>query len=501
MKKLVSLVLAALMLLSICPLAVADEPVHIVVSNYSITPASNDEAYKLVQQKILEETGVLVDVVKLTGTNDTERINAMLAGGEQLDGWFGSWQTYANYGMCTPITDLINEHGQDILKAWDEYGGMACMYDANNDIWGIQVLFTARAFYKAFVRQDYLDQLGMAVPTTIEELNNYLYAVKALDPSGNGETIPMITRGGSVDVLAYQFLGGYTPYGFSWWLDGEELKPYFLQEGYVDFLKQIQQWYVDGILHKEQFSWDTATVRQHIASGRVACAAAYGTDCTGQGYNFRQATGGKGVWTDCKVGLTGPNGELAQTQIKGKDTGLLFNVKSDKAHQEALMKVINWMYADWENFCTGMYGIRGVHWDYDASFENAEIDHVTKLLEKSGEYSGQEYWIAPGLNEFKCVQYDADGVRNLHNEYLEQQLYVNSAKAPVDLFVYWDTTAVSENVDTLGDINRMLKEEQIKFMTGARDLGEWDQFVAELYDAGLQDYIDEYTRQWNEATK
>ena len=33
---------------------------------------------------------------------------------------------------------------------------------------------------------------GMEMPTTMAELNEYLYKIKELDPYGNGETIPLI---------------------------------------------------------------------------------------------------------------------------------------------------------------------------------------------------------------------------------------------------------------------------------------------------------------------
>ena len=42
----------------------------------------------------------------------------------------------------------------------------------------------------------------MEMPTTMAELNEYLYKIKELDPYGNGETIPLILeKGGSTEVL------------------------------------------------------------------------------------------------------------------------------------------------------------------------------------------------------------------------------------------------------------------------------------------------------------
>lgn len=51
-------------------------------------------------------------------------------------------------------------------------------------------------------RNDWLELTGMEMPTTMAELNEYLYKIKELDPYGNGETIPLILeKGGSTEVL------------------------------------------------------------------------------------------------------------------------------------------------------------------------------------------------------------------------------------------------------------------------------------------------------------
>lgn len=47
----------------------------------------------------------------------------------------------------------------------------------------------------------------------------------------------------------------------------------------------------------------------------------------------------------------------------------------------------------------------------------------------------------------------------------------------------------------------MLEEETINFIMGTRPIEEYDQFVQELYDAGMQDWIDAYTEMYFEQVK
>lgn len=503
MKRIASLAVAVLLLQMLLLPAIASaeqEPVNVVfIAPYSGTE-SDPEAYKMVQDYILQETGVLVDSIRLSGTNDNDKVNLMLSSDEQVDVFWGGWMTYATNGMIQPVTQYLDEV-PNMLKVWTDFSPDALQVytDSEGTVWGLPRNVN-RVFYQTFVRQDWLDLLGMEGPATLDELNAFLYAVKEADPYGNGETIPLITRGDSLEALAYHFLGGFTQYGYSNWWNEETgtLMPYFLQDGYTGFLAQCAAWYNDGIIHKENFGWDTNTVRSLLASGRVAATGAYSTDTTAQYANLKVNYPGA-VWYDDIEGMTGPNGDKMETQIKANSTAILFSAKSDEAHVKAALKVIDWMYSDWYNFKVGMSGIEGIHWEYNADYADAKEKHITSDLADASLY-GKNFWFGIGLPlEMDCITYDADGQRNMHNEYMGHQGNTFAAKAPFDVNINYDVNALKDAATGYSDILTALNEEQVKFVTGQRDLSEWDTFVQELYDMGLQDYIDEYTRQYKAA--
>lgn len=504
MKKVVSLLLTLCLLMTSMALVVAsagaEEPIKVVFVAPMSGQDSDEAAYKMVQEKILEETGVLVEAIRLSGTNDQEKLNMMLSSGQQVDVWWGDYLTYMSNGMVQPINGIVEEYGPDAMRVWNDptWNGFAITTDAEGTIWGIPRSVN-RVFYQTFVRQDFLDALGMELPTNLDELEKYLYAVKELDPVGNGETIPLIHRGSSVETLAYHFLGGFTAYGYSNWLDGDgNIKPPVLQEGYKDFIIKMNQWYKDGILHKENFGWDVATVQQAIAAGRAAASGAYSTDVTAQNWNMRSAVP-TASWADYIDGMTGPNGDKMETLIKADAFAILFNSRSDEEHVIAAMKVVNWCYENWDNFKIGMSGIEGVHWEYNSEYPDAREKHITVTLTAESKYNGN-FWFGIGLPmERDCVTYDPDGQRNMHNEYMGHQSNLFAAKVPVDINVVYNSVELKENIITLSDIERMLKEEQVKFVMGMRDISEWDAFIGELYNAGMDDWIAEYTRQYNRA--
>ena len=73
MKKLLALALALALLCAMAPLAIADEPITVTVIGPESATNSSNEGYKLVQDWILENTGVLINQITLDGTNNTEK--------------------------------------------------------------------------------------------------------------------------------------------------------------------------------------------------------------------------------------------------------------------------------------------------------------------------------------------------------------------------------------------------------------------------------------------
>lgn len=504
MKKLLSLLAAIVMLCTMFAFpAVAEEPITLTVIAPFNAAASSEEGYKQVQDWILENTGVLVNSIVLDGSNPDAK-NMLLTGDTLIDVWWGDWMTYNSYGMIQPINkymDLL----PNTIKAWEHFNNAWGMVtDAEGNIWGLPRV-AARCGYQTFIREDWMQALGYTeetYPTTFEGLEKLLYEIKAADPFGNGETITMITRQG-MENLEYHFLGGFTKYGYSNWMDEDGLiKPYFMQEGFYDFLAKMHQWYADGIIHAENPTWNTATVQSYLASGRVAVSGAYGTDCCRQ-YVTVRANNPEAKYWNALDGIIGPNGELCETAIKGESTACMFNANAPEDHVLAFIKVIEFLFSDWANNYSCETGAQGVYWEYDIENygEEATVKHIVKDLTTEPIYNS-DFWFTIGAMEWDCVMFDADGVRNQQNYWInELQGRTDAAKLQFDSDVAYNKTVLFENVMSANDIETHVSEETTKFFTGERKLTEeeWNKFIDELNAIGLQEYCEELTRQYKEA--
>ena len=175
MKKLLSLILAAMMLGS-CMAGCAqndsdsgngsegeDGPIKLVVYNNSgvitSTEASDPEIIQQVHDWLLEETGYDVTIITPTAEDDATELNLKLSGGDQIDLFWGDWTTYAKSGAIIPVNEYLDSKGADIVAAWPQEAWDA-MTDTDGQIYGIP-RSTPVSGNPLWVRTDWCEQFGM----------------------------------------------------------------------------------------------------------------------------------------------------------------------------------------------------------------------------------------------------------------------------------------------------------------------------------------------------
>ncbi|WP_392337195.1 sugar ABC transporter permease [Loktanella salsilacus] len=199
-------------------------------------------------------------------TDSAEAMNLMLAQGKLPDIVGGHLiqqpvNEYGPEGAFVPLNDLVKEHAPNIQKFWDEHPELQeaiSAYDGN--YYYIPYLPDgefARAWY---IRQDWLDVLGLEQPQTVEEYHDALVAFRDGDPNGNGkkDEIPFFSRQWEeVNRLLTLFdarsSGSDTYHDFYVDDAGAIVHPY-AQDAYRDGLANIAQWYAEGLIDPEIFT-------------------------------------------------------------------------------------------------------------------------------------------------------------------------------------------------------------------------------------------------------
>ncbi len=129
-----------------------------------------------------------------------------------------------------------------------------------------------------FINKQWLDKLGLQVPTTWDELENVLKAFKTQDPNGNGEAdeVPFdfyspspAGFGKNEPVLFLNSLGIVTSLGSAqgYYVDKGQVKSFFTDPRYKQVVQFMNRLWQDGVIAKDAFTHDYSTA-QSTARGQ-----------------------------------------------------------------------------------------------------------------------------------------------------------------------------------------------------------------------------------------
>lgn len=450
------------------------------------TETSKPEALEEVKKYIMERTGIEVVPIIPPKGSENDKLNILLASNEPLDVFKGTMAEHQVKGAAMPLDDLLDKYGPNIKKLWPaEWGQEAwdALRGPDGKLYAIPELPVLAGDTVVF-REDWLNKLGLKVPKTIDEMEAVLQAFKEKDPAGNGQTIPLLT---DLNSLNMALAAGFMDVGYANWVDADgKVKPPVLHPGYKDFVTKMADWYKKGYIYKEAFSSNRDKLIELIKQNRVAGAAVWYTTVFGNDALLRQnVPEAKYVVAE---ELQGPKGYVSSSRGVSRSG---YMISKNAQNPEAAIKYINWLQSDLENYLTAFFGIKDKHWRY--------VDPEKKIIEGlNRDYIGE---LITGGSFAITVQYRKnDPVAAPQFDYMQK--YITNMKrvkkpALINEEYKFDQKTISEKVPTLADINRMIEQEVVKFIMGARPIAEYDKFLQELNKAGLDKWIEAYTSEYN----
>jgi putative aldouronate transport system substrate-binding protein len=217
-------------------------------------------------ERFKELTGVDLKVIIPPHQQYEEKLQVMAASGDLPD----VWQVYpalslafAREGVNIPLDEYIKKSKN--IKRIDE--GHFAPFIVKGKIYGIP--FNGGGGTVTYIRKDWLDNLGMAMPTSLDELIEVAKAFTFEDPDGNGkdDTIGYTSKasGNNLDVyyFATMFQGAFPDFTQKdgKWVDG------FSQPEMKEAIERIRKGYNEGWVDPEIFTNQTSTIRDKYTNG------------------------------------------------------------------------------------------------------------------------------------------------------------------------------------------------------------------------------------------
>ena len=236
------------------------------------TTTEDNALTQWIQQQMLDNYNITVTYTSVPRSESDDKLNIMMAGGSAPDIVFtysqAMFSNFASSGALKDLTSLYAEYGSDIEKYCTEAEPQGIMGDTRYAV--MKQRGTENARHTAYIRKDWLDELGMDMPTTKEELGEYLYAVKEAQLGGEN-TIPWAMSGREdTEKMYLNFIGSYVN------LD-DDREAYCYNEAYIVAnedakagLEQLNKWYKDGLISSD-FATDTSedVYNAAVANGQV----------------------------------------------------------------------------------------------------------------------------------------------------------------------------------------------------------------------------------------
>ena len=192
------------------------------------------------------------------------------------------YRALLKYDMIQPLDQYFDDYASDALKGYVESGGEELKKCISNDKGEMMAIpapnITAGGINEMWIRQDWLDNLGLEVPRTWDEMAAVAEAFVTQDPDGNGEadTIGILGPGNTDHMNAIggnQF--GLDPLFSSfqsypqYWLQDEDgtVKYGSIQPETRVALEKIQKLYTDKLIDPEMLV--RSNCQEAVLSGKV----------------------------------------------------------------------------------------------------------------------------------------------------------------------------------------------------------------------------------------
>lgn len=442
------------------------------------------------------------------------------------------YKNYVESGVIADITEVYEKYASDELKEYMNYDeGMSLeALDIDGKLYGLPKMSDPYSDCNImFIRQDWLDRLGLEIPETMEELKEVAHAFTYDDPDGNGknDTYGLALDGvniinssvGNTDPVFNAF-GCYLGKNGMTYIEGENGEIVWggaNTEGMKAALTLLQDMYKDGSLAKDFITMDNASVFEETGAGRC------------------------GIWFAPNWGAMEPIAKAAQNDVNAHIVTAAvpdgINQGGTKAYAASSLDTVYCVSSKCEN-----PEVLIKLWNLSVKYQSPEyttVEEYNMYYGDSANYSGWKTSLINGapagtgkqtyehlMDALKTEDPSKLNTKELEN-YTSIKTYMDAVEAgtfdPADLqhqrgaslyTVYGDPLCAWTTLNKMQDENKyvlaayngipsetvtnaiptlqkLLVENIVKIITGSESVDSYDSFLDTWYAMGGQDALDE----------
>jgi putative aldouronate transport system substrate-binding protein len=462
----------------------ADKPLT-YWAEYNTIKASIDEVPFF--QEWQKRTGVPLKFISPPTGQSKDSLNIMLASGDLPDmieyDWFnfpGGPEKAIADGYILRLNDVIDQYAPNLKKYLQENPAIDKMLKTDNGSYYTFPFLRGDPLLQVYqgpiVRGDWLEELGLQVPETIEDWHNVLTAFK----EKKGATAPLSFQLQSEFLTNGAFVGAFNA-SRGWYQEDGQVKFGPMQPGYKDFLGTFHQWYDEGLLDKNIANVDGKALDANIVNGAT-------------GATVQNSGGGIGKWSplltekDPKAALTAVpypvinRGDMPRFGQKDPQytTGTNVAITANSKNVELAARLLDWGYSE-EGHMYFNFGQEGLTYEMKDG-----VPTYTDLLMNNPEK------LSPSQAMSLYIRANYGGPFVQDKRYIMQYLVLPQQQAALPIWTKTDVDKykipqvtptpeeASELAQIMNDVNTLIDEMTLKIILGNESVDAYEGYLNKL---------------------
>lgn len=446
-------------------------------------------------RNLMKETGIDIEYIHPTAGQTAEEFNLLLSEKVLPDIIESNWLDYSGGpekaikdGIIIPLNDIIEQYCPNLkayLEAHPEIDNMVKTDDGTYYcfpfIRGSDALLTSVGLV---LREDWLEELNLEVPTTIGEWEVVLTAFKeeknAIAPFTYQYSLEDFKNNNPWEY-AYGVTGNF-------YLDGNgEIVYGAVQDGYKEYLQLMNKWMEQGLIDVDLLTLTEEQVAAKITNGSAGASFGYCGSGMGNWINAGKAKDENynlvaAPYPTLDKGMKPEMGQRDNNYIGIGSAA----ISTSCENVELAAKLLDYAYSE-EGHRLYNFGEEGTSYE----LINGKPNYTELLLNNRDGIS-----VTHAMGGYIRANYNGPFVQD--EDYVEQYYTLDEQKDAVKI---WAETNMEKHIippitptadesqelsQIMYDINTYRDEYTIKLIMGTIDFSEWDTYVDTIYKMGLE---------------
>ncbi|MBO7742909.1 extracellular solute-binding protein [Paenibacillus sp. MWE-103] len=469
-----------------------------ITGNLVGVKASHDEVPFF--QDWQKKTGVKLKFTAPPAGQTKEALNVMLASGDLPDmleynflGFPGGPEKAIGDGYILKLNDLIDKNAPNLKKFLQDNPDIDKMvktdsgsYYAFPFIRGDEYL---RVFQGPIIRKDWLDELGLPMPETIDDWTATLRAFK--EKKGAAAPLSFVSKPRFFNESGNgAFIGAF---GVNRGFYQEDGKIIFgpAEPGFKDYLSLFHDWYAEGLIDKNAATADSKALDSNIASGATGATVGNAGGGIGKWQPLAQANDPKAVLVAAPYPVLkkGDTPKFGQRQQAYSSEGTVAITTSAK-DPELAVRMLDYGYGE-EGHLFFNFGTEGVSYNMVDGYPT-----YTDLLMKNPDKLAP----AQAISEYARGSYNGPFVQD--KRYAEQFFALQTQRDAIGVWAKTDAAKYnlppltptpeesSEYAAIMTDIDTLVDEMTLKIILGTEPVDKYDDYLAKMKSLNLDRAIE-----------